>query len=192
MATDNKNWTVGQGTYKEYRHLAVEDRKYVKQHSNESLSKRPNSFISKWGIHAVELAKQENVHPATIHMRVLNYGSPFQRASKPSPCELIHQKTIYEVSLERNLHPQTIRRLLKTYGDAYHVNYHMVPGPHGVDIRCDGTCNWKKCIHGLITHGNAGLILSDHDWKSEHRTKNKPFWLHPKHPDYPVSRGDKA
>ena len=122
MATDKGNWIKGTGSYTEYRYRKMEDRNYVRSHSLSTLADNPDSFYSKWGIHATELAKQEGVHTATIHMRVLHYKSPFQRKAKPTLCEKLHNKTDYELAMELNIHPQSIRRKVNKYNDAYYEN----------------------------------------------------------------------
>ena len=153
------DWIVGQGKYTEYRYRKESDKNYVKSHSIATLADREDSFYSKWGIHATELAKQEGVHTATIHMRVQNYGTPFQRKAKPTLCEKLHNKTDYELGMELNIHPQSIRRKVKLYQDAYHEN--------------------PRHEHPL----RGKVISAKKDWREYvNRTK---FWLHPKHPDYP-------
>ena len=111
---------------------------------------------------AVDLAREENVSCATIHMRVKNYGTPFQRKAKPSICEQLHYKTEAEVALEIDIHPQSIKVRLKKYADAYHES--------------------------SKTHGNRGAVLGSTDWRQSLKVKNSVFWLHPLHPDYPIQR----
>ena len=160
MATEKGKWIKGSGSYTEYRYRKESDKGYVSRlHSSNKLSENPDSFISKWGIHAVELAKQEGVHTATIHMRVLNYGSPFQRKKNPTLCEELHHKTDYELALELDLHPQSVRRRVNTYGDAYREN-------------------------DRHTHPLRGQVISaTDDWRTY--VKRTKFWLHPSHENYP-------
>jgi len=160
MATDNGKWINGSGKYTEYRYRPESEKNYTtRQHSNATMSENPESFYSKWGIHAVDLAKQEGVHPATIHMRVQNYGTPFQRKAKPTLCEKIHNKTDYELAIETNLHPQSIRRKVKKYKNAYYEN--------------------PRQQHPL----RGKVISTKYDWRTD--VKKTQFWLHPLHPDYP-------
>jgi hypothetical protein len=153
MATDNGKWIRGTGSYTEYRYRKYNDKPYVEnQHDN-------TSFIRKWGIHATELAKQEGVSTEAIHMRVQNYGTPFQRKAKPTLCEKLHHKTDYELGMELNLHPQSIRRKVAKFNNAYYEN------PYA-------------------DHPLRGQVISTkHDWRTE--VKKTKFWLHPEHPDYP-------
>ncbi len=160
MATDKgQNWIRGTGSYTEYRYRSDSDKDYVKSHSLATLGDNPDSFYSKWGIHATELAKQEGVHTATIHMRVQNYGTPFQRKAKPTLCEKLHNKTDYELGMELSLHPQGIRRKVRVYGTAYHENPHH-------------------------EHPLRGKVVSTrYDWRTD--VKKTKFWLHPSHENYP-------
>ena len=46
-----------------------------------------SQFESRWGEPAWKIAERENVSTTTIHMRVRNYGNPYQRKAKPSHWE---------------------------------------------------------------------------------------------------------
>ena len=162
MATGDK-----MTNYKAYKNRPEGDKDYKRPHSEAALRDVPGSFISKWGMLAVTLAREENVSCASIHMRVSKFGSPLQRKAKPSKAELIHNKTEGELALEINIHPQSIRQRLRKHNDAYHINPVKVGNP------------------------NAGAIYSDDDWRDWPKVKNSVFWLHPLHPDYPAERGDK-
>ena len=145
--------------YKEYKNRSASEMDYV-----EKVNSNP-PFVKKWGIRAIELAKQEGVSTDAIHMRVQLYGTPYQRKAKPTLCEQIHGKTDYELGMELNLHPQSVRRRVKVYGDAYREN--------------------PRQEHPL----RGQVISTKKDWRTD--VKRTKFWLHPKHPDYPVERGDK-
>ena len=54
-------------------------------------------FELKWGEPAYKIAERENVSTTTIHMRVWNYGTPFQRKAKPSEWETKYGKTKVEI-----------------------------------------------------------------------------------------------
>ena len=162
MATGDK-----MTNYKAYKNRPEGDKDYKRPHSEAALRDVPDSFISKWGLLAVTLAKEEGVHCATIHMRVKNYGTPFQRKGKPTKCEELYHKTEGELALAINIHPQSIRQRVRKHNNAYYVNPAKVGNP------------------------NAGAIYSDNDWRDWPKVKNSVFWLHPLHPDYPVQRGDK-
>jgi len=153
MATENGKWIKGSGSYTEYRYRNPQDKNYTENQHDST------DFIRKWGIHAVDLAKEEGVHPATIHMRVLNYGSPFQRKKNPTLCEQLHHKTDYELGLELDLHPQSIRRRVKTYKNAYRENPYYDHPLRGQVISAKD--NWRKNV------------------------KKTKFWLHPSHENYP-------
>ncbi len=56
--------------------------------------KKITKFEHKWGVTANDLAKLEMLTTTdAIHMRVRNFGSPFQRKPKPSTCEIMYGKT---------------------------------------------------------------------------------------------------
>ena len=153
--------------YKAYKNRPEGDKDYKTPHSEAALRDVPGSFISKWGMLAVTLAREENVSCASIHMRTSKFGSPFQRKKNPTRAELLHHKTEGELALEIGIHPQSIRTRIRKHNDAYHENTSGVGNP------------------------NAGKIYSDNDWKEWPKVKNSVFYLHPLHPDYPVERGDK-
>jgi len=183
---NNGDWIIGQGSYTEYRYRKESDKNYI-----WNVHQRTD-FLDKWGIRAVDLAEQEGVHTATIHMRVQNYQSPYVRKAKPSLAEKIHNKTEYELACELNMHPQSVRRKLQLYGDAYYVRYHMIKDEQGNrTIRCKGDCNFVSCKNGIYEMPFKGKIKGPKDWKDIPKYKNDKFWLHPRHPDYPESRGDK-
>lgn len=131
---------------------------YRNQHSDDSLKNRSESFISKWGVTAQEIARQEGVTTTTIHMRVMNYGSPWQRKKKPTIAERVHGKTWWELAHELNVHPQTIKCRLLQHGDAYY--------------------NEENFVY------NRGTIPSGNDWRRDPHFKNHKEWLMPEHPDY--------
>ena len=58
------------------------------------------SFEHKWGYHVKELAESELIKPEALHMRVRNYGNPFQRKPKPSVCEIMYGQTLFEKAIE--------------------------------------------------------------------------------------------
>jgi len=138
--------------YTEYKNRRTTDKVYTeRQHPN-------TGFKDKWGIHATDLAKQENVSTESIHMRVMNYGTPFQRRKNPTMCERVHNKTEVELAIELGMHPQSIRVKVRKYGDAYHP--------------------------GEKTGPNKGVVFGN-DWKDTNKAKNNRFWLMPEHENYP-------
>lgn len=78
-----------------------------------------NPFERQWGISANELAEQEGVSPEAIHMRVRNFGTPWQRRKRPNLFEKVYGKTIPELCRELNLHPTTLQGRYYTYGCVY-------------------------------------------------------------------------
>ena len=150
---NNGDFIIGSGKYTEYRYRKDSDKDYIWNVHDDT------PFLRKWGIRAVDLAKEEGVSTECIHMRVQNYGTPFQRKAKPTYCEKVHNKTDYELGMELNIHPQSIRRKVRLYGTAYYENPRQ-------------------------THPLRGKVISTKkDWRTE--VKKTRFWLHPRHPDYP-------
>ena len=76
-------------------------------------------FELKWGERADAIAEREEVDTATIHMRILNYGNPYQRRAKPTKWERKYWKTAKELCYELNLHLQTVEQREKKYGTVY-------------------------------------------------------------------------
>lgn len=46
-------------------------------------------FELKYGCHVKDFAFAEQTTPAAIHMRVMKFGSPFQRRNRPTVCEIL-------------------------------------------------------------------------------------------------------
>ena len=59
------------------------------------------NFQSKWGIHVKEVANSEGTSPAAIHMRVMNFGTPWQRRARPTASEIITGLTRAKVTYKR-------------------------------------------------------------------------------------------
>ena len=85
-----------------------------------TIKPRDNSvFLFTWGIAAHDLAAVENTTTTAIHMRVMRFGTPFQRRAKLSPWEKKYGKTLGEIALELGLHPVTIDMRERVYGTPY-------------------------------------------------------------------------
>lgn len=125
-------------------------------------------FEQKWGITAVELAAEENTSPAAIHMRVMNYGTPFQRKRLPTICEVMTGKTAIQLAEEIGVTPVTIHERIKNYGDPYYEP------------------DWPTAA---VTRGTT---RAEQHWsetkQAGKRVGCKTGWLHPKHPDYATWR----
>ncbi len=77
-------------------------------------------FEHKWGISAKALAEHEGITPDAIHMRVRNFGNPFQRRKQITFWEKKYNKTIVELAHELGIHPITVAGRERRYGDVYH------------------------------------------------------------------------
>lgn len=76
-------------------------------------------FEHKWGISALHLAKLEGVSGATVHMRVMNFGTPFQRRAKLTKWEKKYGKTMGQLALDIGIHPITVAHREALYGSPY-------------------------------------------------------------------------
>lgn len=121
---------------------------------NRSINKITR-FEQRWGISARDLAIKEDVKIETIHMRVRNYGNPWQRRAKPTLCEEMYGKTQKEIALELGLHPFTVKKRLDEYNDAYY----------------ESSWTGAKCY-------------SHQDWLKDPRWGNQKRWIMPEHPEY--------
>jgi hypothetical protein len=121
-------------------------------------------FERKWGISAIDLAKEEGVTASAIQMRIMNYGNPFQRKKAPTMCEVMTGKTSIEIAKELNISPVTVYERLKNHGDAYYESEHGA----GVALR--------------------GRQRAAYHWTETKQAGTKPGckngWLSPRHEDY--------
>jgi hypothetical protein len=122
------------------------------------------AFSKKWGILASDLAKEEGTSIAAIHMRVMNYGTPFQRKKLPTLCEVMTGKTAIELAQEINITPITIYERIKKYGDPHHEA--DLPGPIAQRGIQRAEKHWTETKMGGTKVGC------------------KDGWLSPRHPDY--------
>ena len=121
---------------------------------------KPTKFQSKWGYLVQDLAEKEGVTCDALHMRVRNYGTPFQRAAKPDRYERRYGKTQMEIAIERGLSYNTIMFYEDHYGGAYHAE----DNPNLLNR----TRNLPEPVNGSRRRDN--------------------FWLHPEHPRYQDAR----
>jgi hypothetical protein len=120
------------------------------------------NFELKWGLHARDLAAAECVSVDAIHMRVRNFGTPFQRRSRPTKCETITGRTLGQWAKSLNMHPVSIYLRLTKHGDPRRES----PGGQG--------------------RSQAHTRRAPIHW-SERKTAREmagECWLHPLHPNY--------
>ena len=101
-------------------------------------------FEHKWGIHAVKLAELEGVTPDAIHMRVRNYGNPFQRRAKPTVWEQKYGKTIVELAIEIGIHPISVASREREYGDVYREPESGTVGTWNKGRQHPGVTPWQE------------------------------------------------
>lgn len=72
------------------------------------------NFQSKWGVHANDLALSEGTTPAAIHMRVRNFGTPWQRRARPTAAEIITGLTRKSIARKVGIHYNYVGQKLLT------------------------------------------------------------------------------
>ena len=126
------------------------------------------SFSKKWGILAHDLAAEEGVTTDSIHMRVRNFGNPFQRKKSPTICEVMTGRTAIDLALELNVTPCTIGKRLQEHGDAYYESDTATAKATRGTQRAE--VHWSKTRQ-------AGIVIG-----------TKQGWLSPRHPEYKTWR----
>lgn len=81
--------------------------------------KRFTPFEIEWGVSVEELAIQEQTTPEAIRMRLKRFGTPFQRRAKPSRCEIVHGKTVWQLAKELGVTHITVHKLVREGKDPY-------------------------------------------------------------------------
>tara|TARA_R100001460_G_scaffold98262_1_gene141030 strand:+ start:4017 stop:4466 length:450 start_codon:yes stop_codon:yes gene_type:complete len=122
-----------------------------------------SKFEQRWGEPAYKIAQREDVSITSIHMRVRNYGSPYQRKAKPSLAEELTGKTFYELGIEYEMHPFTAYQRLTKYGK--------------VDCEAEMTDNFTKTKSGHP-------LWNDGSWKTDSKYTRERPWLMPEHHNY--------
>jgi hypothetical protein len=120
---------------------------------------KSTEFESKWGMHACDLAAEETVTVDCIHMRVMNFGSPFQRRKKPTRCESLTGRTVEEWARALDMHPVSIDLRIAAHNDPTYVN-----STYGANT---------------IHHRRAAV-----HWTEQKKPLGQRRWLHPRHPNY--------
>ena len=127
----------------------------AKKYTCPETGRKMTNFEAKWGIHAVELAEEEMIKPEALHMRVRNYGTPFQRGPLPFLEELMYGKTRYEMAQELDIHPGSLMFRLKETGDAYYESPYT---------------------------RTSGMRFGGEDWRERKAAMKPQGWLSHRHP----------
>lgn len=77
----------------------------------------PSKFQIKWGQDVHWFAREENVSPAAIQMRVMRFSNPWMRKPEPSACEKLFCCTVTDLAIELNIHPQTVVERIHKHGN---------------------------------------------------------------------------
>ena len=83
------------------------------------------NFQSKWGIHVKEVANSEGTSPAAIHMRVMNFGTPWQRRARPTASEIITGLTRKEIARRVDYHYNYVGQKLLTREGAHDLMHRL-------------------------------------------------------------------
>jgi hypothetical protein len=140
---------------------------YDKQKKRTDDNKQ-SPFHKKWGEPAWKIAERENVSTTTIHMRVRNYGNPYQRKAKPTYWEAKYGKTIVEISKELYMHPIALNLREKTHGSVY--------------------CEDKVKDTGTYRNRKTEQYKDTKHWTVLPQYKGDQYWLMQEHPDYQAQR----
>jgi len=134
------------------------------EHGNEIKKQKSTKFSRKWGIHAIDLAEQENVSPDAIHMRIRLFGTPWQRRSEPTLCEEMTGFTLFQLAKILDLHPFTVGSRIDKYNNPFVVIYEMSEENKVKSYKSN--VHWTK--QPLFRDNIRG-------WKN---------WIMPQHPDW--------
>ena len=139
---------------------------YIKTFNPQSVSK--TKFELKWGEPAYKIAEREDVATTTIHMRVRNYGTPYQRKAKPSHYEAKYGKTLVEICKELYIHPNALVQREETKGTVY----------------CE------DILKSVGTYRNRKVEKYKHTmhWTKLPHFAGDRYWLMPEHPLYEAQR----
>ena len=116
--------------------------------------KRYTPFELEWGTSVEKLAQQEQTTPEAIRMRLKRFGTPFQRKAKPTKCEILHGKTVWQLASELGITHITVHKILKDNKDPYEN----------------------------VGHGNRGKDFGGKKFSAVNPAQSG--WLMPQHPDY--------
>jgi len=91
---------------------------YIKRERKRS-NQKDKTFSAKWGERAESIAEREDVAISSIHMRVRNFGTPWQRAKTPSKSEELCGKTLHQLADELQMHPQSVMGRIIHHNNPY-------------------------------------------------------------------------
>ena len=116
--------------------------------------KRYTPFEIQWGMSIEDIADIEQTTTEAIRMRVLRFGTPFQRRAKPSRAEILWGKTVWQFANELGVTHVTVHKRIAT-----------------------GRAPWDKNDHHNCGRRRGGK-------PSKGIAPSKSGWLMPQHPDY--------
>ena len=81
--------------------------------------KRVTPFEDEWGMSVADIATAEQTTPEAIRMRLKRFGTPYQRKAKPTKCEIVHGKTVYQIAQELGITHITVHKIVLDGRDPY-------------------------------------------------------------------------
>ena len=135
--------------------MKLNNRKVICPRTGEKVTQ----FEAKYGCHVKDFARAEGTTPAAIHMRVMNFGTPYQRRGRPTVCEIL---TGYS------------KRFL-----AEHIDYHYNSIAQKLCTR-EGQQNVMR----MFAHANAVPVEIDGKMFTLEDIVDRWSWLMEEHEDY--------
>lgn len=131
---------------------------------------KPTQFQTRWGVDIHELAKSEGVTSAAINMRVMNYGSPFQRAPAPDMYETTWGMTRLEIAQMLNITLVNVSTRIRNHGTPFIITVNRYPKKQFTDDERVRQNTYKGWLHPL--HPNYL------EWQAECQAKREAIqWL---------------
>ena len=124
--------------------------------------KRITPFEQEWGMSVEQLATREQTTPEAIRMRLKRFGTPFQRRAKPSRCEIVHGKTVWQIANKMGVTHITVHKCIREGRDPYK--------PHGNRGRRFG-----GEVFAPVNASQDGWLMPEHPdyntWREQYETK---------------------
>lgn len=154
--------------------MKLNNRKVICPRTGEKVTQ----FEAKYGCHVKDFARAEGTTPAAIHMRVMNFGTPYQRRARPTVCEILTGYSKRFIASHIDLHYNSIaQKILTRQGQ--------------IDVM--NRLQEAKGLYSPVYTDNILLdmtSLSTDKWTSIDQQEDKWSWLMLEHEDYLTWRYD--
>ena len=135
-------------------------------------------FEAKYGCHVKDFARAEGTTPAAIHMRTMNFGTPYQRRARPTVCEILTGYSKRYIASHIDYHYNSIAQKMQTRQGQQDILEQLF-----------------KSVSFNQTHYEVEILENMGDMSAHDRAKYIRFnkvdqwsWLMPEHPDYDTWR----